>query len=391
MTLRFSEVTVIIGGQSQAIMALSGGGETIDDPLVGRPPAAERLAALLQSFMPGASVSVTGGSASTAWADTCLLTSYNGGSGGVWNDLTGTFDTKGVTQRDFIQARGQPGRLGVFVHWTQSQDASAAGWTDSHYATQLGAYYDALHAACAPLFGEFRILPVPVGARNSGDEGRVGAMRAIMQSLGGGQPFAGAARRPFVLRPVHESARVPRGAYIQGSADFIHVIRSTAWRVAGHAAVRIAGHNGAVPQPVDQPRLARAVRIGPTTLRAFVVSPARLPLRVQGTPDFRLTGGSIVAVGPVDNTAVATTGFARFDITVNGLGPAARLLYAPQAGSYTGFTNGTTQPRGALSRAVFADPTPTGPLVVTDGAEDVVSAVPVMHVAPDDSGVAVEQ
>jgi hypothetical protein len=391
VALRFSQVSVIIGGQSQAIMALSGGGETVDDPMVGRPPASERLAALLQAFMPGATVSVTGGSASTAWADTCLLSSYNGGTGGIWNDTAGTFDSKGITQRDFLQARGQPDRLGVFVHWTQSQDASVAAWNDAYYAAQLGAYYDALHAACAPLWGEFRILPVPVGARASGDEGRVGAMRAIMQSLGGGQPFAGAARRDFVLRPVHESARVPRGAYIQGSSDFLHVIRSTAWRVAGHAAVRIAGHNGAVPGPVDQPRLARAVRTGPATVRAFIVSPARLPLRVQGTPDFRLTSGSVTAIGAVDNSAVAATGFARLDLTVTGLGPTARLLYAPLAGSYTGFVNGTTSPRGAMARAVFADPSPSASLTVTDGAEDVVAAVPVMHVAPDDAGVPVEQ
>jgi hypothetical protein len=391
VALRFGQVTVIIGGQSQAIMALSGGGETIDNPMVGRPPASERLSTLLQAYMPEATVSVTGGSASTAWADTCLLTSYNGGTGGIWNDTAGAFDTKGVTQRDFIQARGQPGRLGVFVHWTQSQDASVPAWNDAYYAAQLGAYYDALHAACAPFYGEFRILPVPVGARATGDEGRVGAMRAIMQSLGGGQPFPGAARRDFVLRPVHESARVPRGAYIQGSADFLHVIRSTAWRVAGHAAVRIAGHNGAVPAPVDQPRLARAIRTGPTTVRAFIVSPARLPLRVQGTPDFRLTSGSIVSVWPIDNTAVAATGFARFDLAVSGLGPAVRLLYAPQAGSYASFVNGTIQPRGAMVRAVFADPTPSASLAVTDGAEDVVDTVPVMHVAPDDAGVAVEQ
>jgi hypothetical protein len=391
VTLRFSQVTVIIGGQSQAIMVLTGGGETIDEPMNGRPPASERLSTLLQAYMPGTTVSVTGGSATTAWADTCLLTSYNGGAGGVWNDVTGTFDTKGITQRDFIQARGQPGRLGVFVHWTHSQDASVPAWTDSHYAAQLGAYYDALHAACAPLYGEFRILPMPVGSRNSGDEERVGAMRAIMQSLGGGQPFPGAERREFVLRPVHESARVPRGAYIQGSPDFLHVIRSTAWRAAGHAAVRIAGHNGAVPDPVDQPRLARALRIGPTTIRVFIVSPARLPLRVQGTPDFRLTSGSVTAVGAVDNSAVAATGFARFDLTVSGVGPGARLLYAPQAGSYAGFMNGTTQPRGAMSRAVFADPTPNATLTLTDGAEDVLSPSPVMHVAPDDAGVAVEQ
>lgn len=391
MALRFSQVTVVIGGQSQAIMALSGGGETIDDPMVGRAPASERLSTLLQAYMPEATVLVTGGSASTAWADTCLLTSYNGGSGGIWNDTAGTFDTKGVTQRDFLQARGQQDRLGVFVHWTQSQDASVAAWNDAYYAAQLGAYYDALHAACAPLWGEFRILPVPVGARASGDEGRVGAMRAIMQSLGGGQPFPGAAPRDFVLRPVHESARVTRSAYIRGSADFLHVIRSTAWRVAGHAAVRIAGHNGAVPDPVDQPRLARAILTGPGTVRAFIVSPARLPLRVQGTPDFRLTSGSIVSTGPVDNDAVALTGFAHIDLTVSGVGPNARLRYAPQAGSFTSFVNGTTSPRGMMSRAVFADPTPSESLTVTDGAEDVVGTTPVMHVAPDDVGVTVEQ
>jgi hypothetical protein len=44
-----------------------------------------------------------------------------------------------------------------------------------------------------------------------------------------------------------------------------------------------------------------------------------------------------------------------------------------------------------MARAVFADPSPSASLTVTDGAEDVVAAVPVMHVAPDDAGVPVEQ
>lgn len=391
MTLRFGQVTVVIGGQSQAIMALTGGGETVDDTLAGRPPASERLLGLLQGFMPAASVTVTGGSGSTAWANTCLLTSYNGGTGGVWNDTTGGFDARGVTQRDFLMARGQPGRLGVFVHWTHSQDTSSPLWSDSHYATQLGAYYDALNAACAPLFGEFRILPVPVGSRETGEEARIGAMRAIMESIAGGQPFPGASRRAFVLRPVHESARVPRGAYIAGSSDFIHVLRSTAWRVAAHAAVRIAGQNGAVPVPVDHPRLARAVRLAAGTVRAFIVSPARLPIRMQGTPDFRLTSGSIVGFGPLNNGPVAATGFAHLDLAVAGIEQDTRLLYAPQAGSYTSFANGTSVPRGAMSRAVFADPTPGSSLLITDGAEDVLADTPVLHLAPTDVGVVVEQ
>lgn len=392
MAFRFGHVIVIIGGQSQAVMALSGGGETVDTPLLGRPTASERLASLLRGYMPGVTVTVTGGSGATAWADTCLLTSYNGGSGGIWNDEAGTFDARGITQRDFIQARGQPDRLGVFIHWTQSQDASAATWSEAHYAEQLGAYYDALNAACAPLYGEFRILPVPIGARLSGEAGRVGAMRAIMESLGGGPSVPGAARRAFVLRPVHESARVTRAAYVSGSSDFLHVIRSTAWRIAGHAAVRIAGHNGAVPAPIDQPRLARALRIAPATIRTFIVSPARLPLTVQGTPDFRLSGGSVTAVGPVDNSAVAETGYARIDLSVTGLAPGARLLYAPQAGSFSSFANGTTAPRGALSRAMFADPAAEGGIgPITDGAEDVLQTEPVMHASPSDSGVPVEQ
>lgn len=387
MAPRFGDVLVVIGGQSQAIMALSGGGETVDTPLASRPAAAPRMQQILAAMMPGVSVAVEGGSNVTAYASTCLLSSYQGGPA-FWNDATGQFDMFGQSLRNFIQARGAASRLCVLVHWTHSQDASAQAWSDFHYAAQLGAFYDALHASCAPLFGEFRILPVPVASRLAGDEPRVSAMRRVMEAIGGGAPHGGAMPRPFVLRPMHPGAYIPVGAY-SGGADFLHVIRSTAWRIANHVAVRIAGHNGFVPPAIDQPRLARAVRTAQSTVRAYIVSPARLPIRAQGSLDFRLTAGSVTAIGAVNNAAVGETGFATVDLTVSGLTPASRLRFAPEFGQYTSFANGTTAPRGPLARAAFADPSPG--LVITDGAEDVLHPLPVLHVAPNDAGVAIEQ
>ncbi len=387
MTARFGEVLVVIGGQSQAIMALSGGGETVDTALASEPPAARRLEALLAAMMPGVTVTVAGASNQTAFSNTCLVTSYQGGPA-FWNDAAGAFDSRGLALRDYIQARAGGGRLCVLVHWTHSQDASTPAWSDFHYATQLAAFYDALHEGCAPLFGEFRILPVPVAARLTGDEPRVSAMRRIMEALGGGLPHAGATARPFVLRAVHPGAYIPVGRYT-GGADYLHVIRSTAWRIAAHVAIRIAGQNGFVPPAIDQPRLARAVRTGPDSIRVYIVSPDRLPIRAQGNLDFRLSAGKITSIGAIENAAVAATGYATVDLAASGLAPGARLRFAPEFGQFTGFLNGATVPRGPVARAAFADPTPG--LVLTDEAEDVLNPTPVLHVAPHESGVTIEQ
>ncbi|WP_291295704.1 hypothetical protein [Elioraea sp.] len=399
MTARFGNVMVVIGAQSKAIMALSGSGETVDTPMQSLPAASQRLLSLLQGFMPAVTVAVEGRSDGgqpaggwTAVSDTAVMRSYQWSFGNAfWHDTNNAFDVHGVATRDYLVARASPSRLCIYVHYMPSTDFANANtnWSASHYADHLGRFYDALNAACAPGFGEFRILPVPQASRTSADAPRVGEGRAAMEALAGGPAFAGLARRPFVLRPVHVGSAVPRGGYVEGSSDFLHDIRSSAWRAMAHVAVRIAGHNGFVPEQIDQPRLVRAVRINATTVRAFIASPQRLPIVRQGTnPGFDLTLGTVTAAAAVDNSAVATTGYATVDLAVSSLAATSRLRYAAGGGQYTSFANGTTPPRGVLSRAMWANP---GPITaITEAAEDALSPVPVMHVAPHEAGVPVE-
>lgn len=386
---------VVIGGQSQAIMALSGGGETVDDPMAGQPVAATRLATLLTGMMPGVTVSVTGGSGSTAWADTALFEEYRQPeTDGIWNGAANTPRAKATTLFNSIVARGGATKLGVFLHWTHSTDfANATGtWSDANYATWLGQFYDAMLSACAGAFGRFFILPLVIGSRLAGDEARVSAGRRSWEALAGGRSWQGLVRRPAMLRPIYEVSRVPRGAYINGSGDFLHVIRSTAWRNASHAAVRIAGINGAAPPQADQAALCRAVRLNATTVRAFIVSPQRLPIRRQGNPPFSLSGGgSISAISAPDNAAVAATGYVTMDLTVSGLTAASRLRYAYGTDAYTSFANGTTPPRGLLGTALFCDPTPGATMTLTDAdPADALYPTAVMHVGANDHGVSIE-
>jgi hypothetical protein len=396
--MRFTDALVIITGQSQGIMALTGGGETVDDPMVGRPVAAERLRTLLAAWMPGVTVSVQGASNSgnpptyTAVADTPLLRSLHSTTA-FWNDTLGVpaFDTHGAATRDYIIARGGASRLCVVVHWTQSQDAASAAFTASGYAAGLGAYYDALHAACAPSFGDFAILPLAAGSRSDpgGVAPRLGDMRQVTEAIGGAAaPFAGATRRPYVLAPDHAVPATPRGAYIAGSGDFVHWIRSAAWRFAGHVATTVAAFNGATPPVHAPPRLSHARMIGATTLRAFIVSPARLPLRRQGTGGFSLSSGSITGQAPIDNGAVATTGFASIDFTVSGIGPTSRLRFGHNMDGYSSFTNGTTPPRGQLARAIWADPGSTP--AITDAAEDVTGADVCLFLEATQAGIPID-
>lgn len=387
------EAEVVIGGQSQAIMALSGGGETVDDPMAGQPVAATRLATLLTGMMPGVTVNVTGGSGSTAWADTALFEEYRQPeTDGIWNGAANTPRAKATTLFNSIVARGGAAKLGVFLHWTHSTDfANATGtWSDANYATWLGQFYDAMHTACAGNFARFFILPLVIGARLTGDEARVAAGRRSWEALAGGRPWQGLARRPFMLWPVYEAARVPRGAYVDGSGDFLHVIRSAAWRNAAQLAPSIAGINGVVTPQVGQGALCRAVRVNASTVRAFIVSPQRLPLRRQGTAAFTLTGGgSITAQAAPDNSSVASTGYATMDLAVSGIGPLSRLHYNAEAGAYTEFVSGRLPPRGLLQRALFFDPTPG--MTIGENAEDALFADPIMHVGANQAGVAIEQ
>jgi hypothetical protein len=280
----------------------------------------------------------------------------------------------------------------VVVHWTHSTDFANANsnWSDANYATWLGQFYDAIHAARAGGFARFFILPLVIGARLSGDEARVAAGRRSWEALAGGRPWQGLVRRPFMLWPVYESARVPRGAYVDGSGDFLHVIRSAAWRNAAQIVPVIAGVNGVVTSQVGQGALCRAVRINASTVRAFIVSPQRLPLRRQGTATFTLSGGgSITAQTAPDNAAVASTGYATMDLTVSGIGPLSRLHYNAEFGSYTEFVNGRVPPRGLLQRALFFDP--TAGMTIGENAEDVLHPDPVMHVGANQAGVTIEQ
>jgi hypothetical protein len=399
MSARYGNVMVVIGAQSKAIMALSGSGETIDTPMESQPAAAQRLLSLLQGFMAGVTVAVEGRSDGgqpaggwTAVSDTAVMRSYQWSFGNAfWHDTNNAFDVHGAATRDYLVARANPARLCIYVHYMPSTDFANANsnWSGTYFADHLGRFYDALNAACAPAFGEFRILPVPQASRTVADAPRVGEGRAAMEALAGGPAYAGLARRPFVLRPVHVGSAVPRGGYVEGSSDFLHDIRSSAWRAIGHVAVRIAGHNGFVPAPIDQPRLVRAVRRDATTVRAFIASPQRLPILRQGAnPGFDLTTGAVSAVAAVDNGAVAATGYATVDLTVSGVGPTSRLRYCAGAGQYSGFANGTTAPRGALARAMWANPGPV--TAITEAAEDALSPSPVMHVAPHEAGVPVE-
>jgi hypothetical protein len=384
---------VVIGGQSQAIMALSGGGETVDDPMAGQPVAATRLQLLLSTAMPGVTVNIRGGSNSTAWADTALFEEYRQvASEGIWNGAASTPRAKATSWFNTINANAGASKLCVVVHWTHSTDFANANsnWSDADYATWLGQFYDAMHAACAGGFARFFILPLVIGSRLSGDEPRVAAGRRSWEALAGGRPWQGLVRRPFMLWPVYEAARVPRGAYVDGSGDFLHVIRSAAWRNAAQLVPAIAGINGVVTPQVGQGALCRAVRINATTVRAFFVSPQRLPLRRQGTAAFTLTGGgSITAQAPPDNSAVASTGYATMDLTVNGIGPLSRLHYNAEFGAYTEFVNGRVPPRGLLQRALFFDP--TAGMTIGENAEDVLFPDPIMHVGANQAGVAIEQ
>lgn len=383
---------VVIGGQSQAIMALSGGGETVDDAMAGQPVAATRLQLLLSTAMPGVTVNIRGGSNATAWADTALFEEYRqAASEGIWNGAANTPRAKATSWFNTINANSGASKLCVVVHWTHSTDfANANGnWSDANYATWLGQFYDAMHAACAGSFARFFILPLVIGARLSGDEARVAAGRRSWEALAGGRPWQGLARRPFMLWPVYEAARVPRGAYVDGSGDFLHVIRSAAWRNAAQLVPAIAGINGVVTPQVGQGALCRAVRVSATTVRAFIVSPQRLPVRRQGTAAFTITGGgSITAQSAPDNASVATTGYATMDLTVSGIGPLSRLAYNAEFGAYTEFANGRIPPRGLLQRALFFDP--TAGMTIGENAGDVLFPDPIMHVAANQTGVAIE-
>jgi hypothetical protein len=382
--------TTTIAGQSQAIM-FAGAGETAEPGLTvtGQARLVERLAA----SMPGVTVAVrsksNGGSPPTySCASGTPLFRWLGDDAGWWNLATAAYDTHGGPLRDYILEAANAQALHVLVHYCNTQDDAAAGFSFASYRDGLAAYYQTLFDDCAPAFGAFRILPVVNASRGSGNN-NLGSIRRIVDAIAGyGPPVSGLSRLPFVLRPVYPMGWLPIAAYQQGSGDAQHVMRSTARRAAEAITVRIAGANGVVPPEIDQPRLCRAVMVAPGTCRAFIVSPQRRPIRQQGPHGFALAGaGSIASVAPIENGLVAATGYATVDLSVSGITALSRLThYANYAGQ--SFANGTTAPRGLMQNVMFADPTPG--LTITDAYEDLLLDGPVLLIAQNQAGVPVE-
>lgn len=392
--LRYLLTTTILSGQSQAIH-LSGSGETAEPGLTLE--AANRLGPRLTELMPGTTNTVklksNGGNPATysAKAATCLVTWPGEAEVGWWNPGTNALDAAGIATRDYVlESATGANRLGVFVHYCNTQDAAATNFDLAQWRAFVQAYYAAIHTACAPSFGDFVILPVCNSARPTGSS-NLGSLRATFDAMAGyGAPIAGVSRLPYVLRPVYPTGWVEIGAYVDGSGDFTHTMRSTARRAVEAIANRIAGYNGAVTPLIEQPRLCRAVQVNGTTVRAFIVSPKRLPIKLQGTTGFALTVGSISATGTVDNSAVASTGYATIDLTVSGLTASSRLTQLADNQGGSSFANGTTAPRGNMQRIMFADPTPGATLTITDAYEDVVLANPALMIAQHQTGVPVE-
>jgi hypothetical protein len=397
MSFLFPSLDVDIGGQSNAIMGLTGSAEIVDTPMAAQPVAATRLEQDLAAFLPGVTVSVrgqsNGGDPPTYTAvsgNPLLVENTTGGNlAAWWNRATGQFSTHGLATRDYILARASPTRAKVYLHFLHSGDAgNSVDWSATQYGQGLTAFYEALTAACAPSFGAFWILPCIAGTRVSSDEARLSELRVAMEAAAGTVPAqSGATRVSSAIGTVHPGSQVANGGW-QASSDFLHFIRSTAHRIVRMAAPKIAGRMGLATPYADQPRLCRARMLNATTLRATFVSPARHPLRAQGGHGLSLTAGTISAASAIDNSAVATTGYAWRDLTVSGVTAGARLRYLIGTGQYTGFVNGVTPPRGLLSRAMWADP---GSIAqIGEDAEDVFSTLPVMHVAAHQTGVVVE-
>jgi hypothetical protein len=396
---RFNKVIVGILGQSQAYpLCGSASFEHWDDVLAGSVITRDRFQAVLSALMPGVTVQMRGRTISgapagnyTSVASTALIRSLHG-SEAWWNDTVSpsVLDTHGTAVVNHVNETADPAALYVLIHYCHTGDAQFTSWNPAIYAVEVGKFYDAVNAACAASYGEFRVLPVVNGSRTNSNDQNLGEARMIFEALAGQiPPQFGATARPYMLRPVSPGAYVPIGAYLNGSSDFAHLVKSTNWRAINQAAVRIAGWNGAVPPGLDQPRLARAVRLTITTIRAYIVSPARLPLRAQGTGIFRASPGTITAVSAIDNAAVAATGYATVDLTfASPVSGGARLLMLDGQQGFSEFANGRTAPRGAMTRAFWADPGSVTAL--TDNAEDIFAAVPVMHAASNDYGVPIE-
>jgi hypothetical protein len=394
--MRFTNILITINGQSQAIMAGTGGAETVDSVLSSFPIAAQRLRNILQAEMPGANVTVNcvsgpGPATYTAVGGTALIRSLNSNSTAFWNDITSELDTHGEAQRDFLIERASPNTLAIFVHWCQTQDAGSSNFTDALYSSSLMNYYTELYNQCSSSFAEMNIIKLVAGSRDGGNPSaeRLGRLRNIADAIGNkAEPISLESRLPYVYT-VHAAPFTPRGAYVNGSPDFVHPLRSSSYRHANAVAAQICLINGVRPSFGSSPRLIEARLTNPDMLVAKFVSPGKYPLRRQGTAGFALTIGSIISnTADFDNSQVSNTGFSTLSMQVSGVVPGSRLLFWHNGGGYSGFANGTVPPRGQLANAIWAD---TGSVLsITDQAEDCVGSDLAVFAEPNQAGVPVD-
>jgi hypothetical protein len=391
----FSNVQVIMGGQSQCAMFLNSGGETSEPALSSAPPAGTRLTNRLNTLMPGVSVTVSGaagGQASPPASYTYIAGSplmiFNESTGGNrwWNAYNQTPGNAYEPLRLWITGRGGAGRLGVYVHYCNTQDTGDPLFNNTVYRNSIKAFYERVYADCASSFGLFVIQPVVNGSRSSGANNLSWARR-VFRAVSGQEPLEGFAPLPYVLPALTATA--------WNAVDGAHPYRSTAYRIAETLAHRVAGVNGVATSMPDAPVVYRAVQVGPTTVRAFISSPGGHPIRIIGglgsSAWFSISGGgTATGIGAVDNSQVATLRRATVDVTFSGaLTALSRLAWA--AGARESSYSVTNEPPvGTLRNLLYSDP--TGNLTtITEACEDVVTVTGVVHGNVVENGVPIEQ
>lgn len=394
MPPRYGTVQATCIGQSQALMFVNGGGETVEDiDFLSTLTGFEVLRDELARLMPGVAIRR---SSKYASGTPVFNEMFDGGTGTLsgnpafWSIGGNTYAQHGIDACAALLSGATQAGLCVMVHYWHGQDLSSHFWTEAAWRDAMMAFYARLHADVAPAWGEFRILPVLTSSRPNERDGALIKARRIWKTWAGIDDYPGAGRIPYVLPPIESTGISARGGYIAGSGDFTHITRGSAWRGALLIAARIAGLNGFNPAVPDAPRLARAVRTGPATLTAWVSLPAKRKLTVQYDGGFRVsTHQNDCTVSFVDN-ADAARGWARVGLTAPSTIQANdRLTYKTGAG-FAYWENGTTAPRGRLL-VNFEDTTASGNLVITDGCEDLRETTPpVFTMRHEDRGVAIE-
>lgn len=375
-------------------MFVNGGGETVEEvPALAARTGYNVLRDELVRLMPGVTVQRTFKHAGGTPVFTQMFDNGTGtltGSPAFWNIAAGSYDAHGNDARAALADGATPSGLCVMVHYWHSQDLSSQFFTEPAWRDGMIAFYTRLQADIAPLWGEFRILPVLTSGRSNEVAGAVARSRRIWRTMAGLDAWPGVPRLSFVLPPVEASGTCGRGAVLSDSSDFTHITRASGWRLAALAAVRIAGLNGFNPPVCDAPRLARAVRTGPATLQAWVALPGKRGLVAQATGGFRiLSQGADCTPGVVDNSAAAA-GWAKIPLVAPApLKAGDRLAFRPGS-SLAWFANGPTPPRGQL-QACYEDTAPGAPRAITDGCEDLLDlARPAFTMRHEDRGVLIE-